>query len=112
MDFPEIFISGDYVVVERSITVKYDKKHISVKLKNKGFYSRYGTVLNKNDKKINDLSIRVDDVIIKRSSVHEKITFTDAYKVVGYGNAVYCTDGSSLFDTMIYGAEPYVTEGY
>ena len=112
MDFPEIFISGDYVVVERSITVKYDKKHISVKLKNKGFYSRYGTVLNKNDKKINDLSIRVDDVIIKRSGVHERITFTDTYKVVGYGNAVYCTDGSSLFDTMIYGAEPYVTEGY
>ena len=111
LSFPDIFISGDYVIVERTITNRYDRKHVSVKLKNKNFYSRFGTVLFKNDKKINDIAVRTDDVIIKRSIVPEEIATTDTYTIKGYSIAVYCTDGTEIFDTMIYGAEPYPAGG-
>jgi hypothetical protein len=112
LNYPEIGIVGNYVVIERTITSRYDKKNVAVKLKNKGFYSRYGTVLNKNDKQVNNLSIRSDTVIIKRSSVSDKITATDELSTRGCGNAVYCTDGTAYFDTMINGLTPFVTEGF
>jgi hypothetical protein len=109
---PEIGIVGNYVVVERTITNRYDKKNVAVKLKNKGFYSRYGTVLNKNDKQVNNLSIRPDVVIIKRSSVSEKVAMVDEISTRGCGNAVYCTDGAAYFDTMINGLTPFVVWGF
>jgi len=77
LNYPSLGIQGDFVIVERTITDFYDKFKINVKLKNRGFYSRYGTILNKNDKQINNLSVRTDDVIFKQSSTEETVTWTE-----------------------------------
>jgi hypothetical protein len=81
LNYPDIGVVGDYVIVERTITDFYEEKRVQVKLKNRGFYSRYGTIYNKGTKQINNLSVRADDVVIKSSSFVENMTATDLWLV-------------------------------
>lgn len=73
-------ISGEYVVVERTITDFYDKLNVALKLKNKNFWSRYGTIYNKNDKQINNLSINTDRLILKQSQINENYEPEDEFQ--------------------------------
>ena len=70
---PELNINGSFVIVERTITDFYDQYKINLKLKNRGFYSRYGTVFNRNKKEINNLTIRKDDLVLKSASAGETV---------------------------------------
>jgi hypothetical protein len=106
LDYPGLFITGDYVVVERSIShFDNDKKRISVTLKNKGFYSRYGTIFNKNQKTINSLTIRADDLVNKYSSVNEFFQFSDLFALDNAG-VVYFPSNTGVFEPMIDGFYP------
>ena len=96
LDYPDLNIQGSYVIVERSISDFYDKYKITVKLKNRGFYSRYGTVYNKNNKEINNLSIRTDTAVLKQSSVFESVMWEDDWEAAQ--DFMELTPGT--FDTM------------
>ena len=79
LNYPELRIVGNFVIVERTITDNYDKYKVQLKLKNRGFYSRYGTVYNKNKKEINNLTIRQDDLVLKQSQIGETVTWSDSW---------------------------------
>jgi hypothetical protein len=100
LNYPELNIVGDYVIVERTITDLYDKKKVSLKLKNKGFYSRYGQVYNKNNRQINNLSVRSDDLVIKQSSFTEQTTTTDTWIIQPATLQYYPGDGTDLCDPV------------
>lgn len=74
---PGLNINGSFVIVERTITDFYDQYKINLKLKNRGFYSRYGTVFNKNKKEINNLTVRKDDLVLKSASAGETVGWTE-----------------------------------
>jgi hypothetical protein len=95
LNYPELGVVGDYVIVERTITDFYEEKKVQVKLKNRGFYSRYGTVYNKSTKQINNLSVRADDVVIKSSSFVENMTASDTW-LVEQGTLEYYPSSTDL----------------
>lgn len=87
---PSLNISGVYVITERSISSwGHDAVWIRVKLKNKNYFSRYGTVLLTVDKK------RGGDVkIYKQASISDDLTLSDGF-VVDAGDLVcYPTSGA------------------
>jgi hypothetical protein len=68
-NLPEINIVGDYIITERQISRLTDEKPaVQLTLKNKQYYTKYGTVYNKYDKNIRRLSINEKTVIIKTDS--------------------------------------------
>lgn len=78
LNYPDLNIQDTFIVVERTIRDFVDDEYmINVKLKNRGFYSRYGTSFNKNTKEINNLSVRTDDLILKTSNIIETIQIVD-----------------------------------
>lgn len=77
LDYPNLNITGNYVIVERQIVDFYEEFKVTLKLKNRSFYSRYGTIYNKGIKEINNLSVRADDVITKTSVVPETVDLED-----------------------------------
>jgi hypothetical protein len=81
LHYPELNISGTFVIVERTITDFYDKYRIALKLKNRGYYSRYGTVYNKTTKEINNLSIRQDELVLKSSNIEEVVTWEEEWEI-------------------------------
>ena len=82
LDYPDLNIQGTFVITERTITRFYDEEfRIALKLKNKGFYTRYGTVLNNNTKEMTNLSVNANAVIGKTSYVYESQTWADEFKV-------------------------------
>lgn len=101
LDYPDLYISGDYVVVERTITDRYDKFTVQVKLKNKGFTSRYGTIYNKNNKTINDLTIRPNELVQKYGSFQDQMGLTESWDVSNGGIIVFPGHGSGeIFDAQ------------
>lgn len=97
LSYPDIDIEGRYVIVERKIIdFGPDQYKITIKAKNKNFYSRYGTVLEKNDTQVNNLSIRTDDLVFKNNVLAEIFPAVEAYLLESFG--VICfpaeTDGS------------------
>ncbi len=93
---PDFDIVGDYVIVKRTIKrLTDDLLRVTLELKNKNYWMKYGTVYADFDKAITSLSIRSDTVIVKpeRTSVSDiDITST----IVGYGGDViqYPTTGA------------------
>lgn len=81
LNYPDLNIVGNFVITERTIVDFYDKFRISLKLKNRGFYSRYGTVLNKNTREINNLSIRSDKKIFKNSNFGDTVTWIETLEI-------------------------------
>ena len=65
-NLPDINITGDYIITERSIT-RFDntRQRVSVTLRNKQYYLKYGEVYHKYDRNIRRLSVRRDVTIVK-----------------------------------------------
>ena len=79
LDYPDLNMQGYFVITERTISDFYDKFKIRIKMKNKGFYSRYGTAYNKNTKEINNLSVRTDASIFKYATSTEIVAWTEEW---------------------------------
>lgn len=84
LSYTALGISGDYVVVERTIKeFSPDEFLVSVKLKNKGFYSRYGTILKANTREVTALAAKSNKAIttytwVKYSANADGSGMTDA----------------------------------
>lgn len=72
--------------------------------------SRYGEVLNKNNRQINNLSVRTDDLVVKTSAVSETVSTDEVYIINSAGVIYYPGSGSNIFDPMLEGFYP--VEGY
>lgn len=82
LNYPSLGIDGNFVIVERTITDFYDDKYkVNLKLKNRGFYQRYGTAFNKDIKQINNLSIRSDKKVFKNSTFNDSIQWSEEWQV-------------------------------
>lgn len=68
--------------------------------------SRNGTVLVKNDKQINNLSIRTDDLIIKTSRASETVSISDFVDLDTAGVIYYPTSEATIFDPAVGTAYP------
>ena len=95
-------ITGQYVITERSISAfGVDQFWIRVKLRNKNFFSRYGTVLVKPEKQVGK-----DLKVYKNSIISDAMSVTDEYTVSNLGLVFWPTDGAfvdPLFDTFYPG---------
>lgn len=89
LNYPDLYIVGEYVVVERLISDRYDVFTIQVKLKNKGFTSRYGTVYNKNNKTINNLTIRPNELVQKYGSFQDIMSTSETWLLLNGGLLCY-----------------------
>ena len=96
LNYPDIGVNGKYIVVERTITDMYDKQRVQVRLKNRGFYARYGTVYNKFQKQINNLSIRADDLVIKTTGIFETTNNQETWHADQSTLLYYPGDGTDL----------------
>lgn len=79
---PDINITGDYIITERSIT-KFDetRQRISVTLRNKQYYLKYGEVYHKYDRNIRRLSVRRDVTIVKpEASYIENLNLDESWE--------------------------------
>ena len=81
LNYPELNIEGEFVIVERTIVDFYEEFKVNLKLKNRSFYSRYGQVYQKGQKEINNLAVRADDVVNKTSLVPETIAMTEEIEI-------------------------------
>lgn len=102
MNYPSLMITGKFVIVERTITYGYDSPIIRVKLKNKNFYSRYGTIYNQYNKTIKDLTVGSGSLVYKTNSAIETLSMIDNFSVEN-GGIVYYPVGESSTD-LIYPA--------
>jgi hypothetical protein len=72
---PALDIVGEYVIVERRIEDYSEEKfRISVKLKNNGLFSRYGTVLKDDEKKVRPAAL-----IYKNAFAEDNFNFSEEY---------------------------------
>lgn len=86
-------IVGEYVITERSIQdFGPDKKLIKVKLKNRGFYSRYATSLTKKEKQV-----RPDTIVYKQTQIGDTATASESL-TFDIGNMIYYPVGSGSSD--------------
>lgn len=106
LDYPDLDISGQFVVVERSLQDYFDKLQITVKLKNKNFYSRYGTILKKNDDQVTSLTVRPDDVILKTADTVELFAPEEEYEDFNLGIIFFPSSGPNIFDPQLGGVYP------
>lgn len=106
LQYQELGISGQYVIVERSISYFADLFKVTLKLKNKNFYSRAGTVLFKDDKQINNLSVRTDDLVFKTSQILEVANFVDDFDIQQSG-IIYYPGSTDIFTPGAPGASYY-----
>lgn len=97
LDYPDLDITGKYVIVDRSISYFGDVYNVPFTLKNKNFYNRSGTVLDKNDKQLNNLSIRIDDAVFKTSVITDQLTLTDEFTFSQGTVIMYPSGGSDLW---------------
>lgn len=97
----DLGIVGNFVIVERAISDFGDTWLIRLKLKNKGFFSRYGTVLKKVEK-----VIRPESLVYKQTSIGDTATSTDSF-IFDIGNMIYFpTSGALLSDPELPGFYP------
>ena len=93
-NYPELNITGQYVIVERTITDYLDYFTINVKLKNKNFFSKYGTVLKKESKKVGK-----DVKVYKESQLKDIVHATEAITIENAG-IIYWTMSNGFFDQL------------
>lgn len=99
----DLGINGIYVITERTISYfGVDKVLIKVKLKNRGYFSRYGRSLKKFDKLVRpDTIVYKQTQLIDTATATEQLTF-DNGGVIFYPVAV----GSDLTDPALDGFYP------
>jgi len=101
---PDINITGQYVVVERSISGFGPSEFwVQVKLKNKGFFSRYGTSL-KTVKKNRAQTTKV----YKTALIGDSVSALDSIEFDHAGLVCYpvASTGGAIFDTGVPGFYP------
>ena len=89
LDYPGLGIVGQFVVVERTLTDFYEESNIKIKLKSRNFYSRYGTILQKDDKSIKNLTVRTDVTVAKVSNVIDGLEMCESYDLDSAGVIFY-----------------------
>jgi hypothetical protein len=99
-DLPEINITGDYIITERSITRLTDTKpRVRLVLKNQNYYTKYGAVFNKYDKNVRRLSVNSNAVIIKtEAGWNEVLTFDESWEQAGL---IYYPTVSDFIDPVL-----------
>jgi hypothetical protein len=99
--YPELGVAGDYVIVERTIEdFGPDKLRVSLKMKNKGFFSRYGTVFKRRDKKEKRVV-----VVYKSSLFGDNLSLVDV-PVFELGGMVYYPTSGLFTDPELDGFFP------
>jgi len=98
LSYPNLDIIGDYVIVERSISDFYGQFTVNVKLKNKGFSSRYGTIYQKNNKVINNLTVRTDDLVQRFNSFMDTFHMIDSWSLRDGGLICFPATGSDIIE--------------
>lgn len=105
-DLPELNIEGDYIITGRSIQrLTEEKPLVTLTLKNKQYYLKYGSIFADYDKNILRLSVNASSVIIKtEASYNETLAFSEDYEQAGL--VFYPTSGDfSDPATLIYPME-------
>ena len=93
-DLPDQRITGQYVITERNITNFGTENYwIRIKLRNKNFFQRYGTVLVSPTKQKGK-----DTKVYKSSNISDSISISDAYTFDLGGLVAYPTDGATFID--------------
>ena len=91
---PDLNIVGNYVITERELSPFGTEMIISVKLKNKGYFARYGTTLNKG-KKNKGSTVK----IYKTTVMGDKVTNTETLTAEAL-DLVYCPTSGAYADPM------------
>ena len=104
-DLPQIKIQGEYIIVARSIKRLTDEKPlVSLTLKNKQYYLKYGDIFKSFDKNIRRLSVNAKSVIIKtEASYNENLGLRESFEQAGlifYPTVSEFSDPTSLFYPM------------
>ncbi|MHC1623290.1 MAG: hypothetical protein ACXQTR_01715, partial [Candidatus Methanospirareceae archaeon] len=104
-NLPDIHIVGDYIITERSITrLTETKQRVRLVLKNKNYYTKYGSVYNKYDKNVRRLSVNAKAIIIKtEASYNETLSMGEVWEQAGivfYPTASEFIDPVPLFYPM------------
>lgn len=95
-------IVGEYAVVERTIKAfGVDSVWISVKLKNKNFFSRYGTTLVRRPKTSGE-----DAKVYKNLSFSNNVSATDQFTIDSAGIVFYPSPSAALNDPGLPGFYP------
>jgi len=99
---PDLNIEGQFVVVERTISAFGPNEFwIKVKLKNKGFFSRYGTTL-KTTTKTKGATTKV----YKTTVFGDSVSVSDSVQIDHCGLLFWPTDGTLLTDPELSGFYP------
>lgn len=84
-DLPQIGITGEYVITERSIepffgdlTQNFEQKlKIKLKLVNRDYIKSYGETISSLRRDINQLSVREDDTVVNSPAVMETVSLAE-----------------------------------
>lgn len=99
LSFPDQYINGEYVVVEKITTLSPNYRGISLVLKDKGFLTAYGTIFYQNYKN-GPTNIREDDVIVETNTAESNLTLS----VSAWGLSPLCCFADD--------GQPWLWEGY
>lgn len=99
--YTSLGIEGLYVVVEQTIQHYYDGAYkVSVKMKNRNFYCRYGQSFRRYEKKVGGSKL-----VYKNSAIGDIATANDEYSFATAGTVFYATAGDYT-DPMLPGFYP------
>lgn len=91
LNYPELNIDGQFVITERTITNFYgDVFKVTLKLKNRGYYTRYGTIYDAHSNEIIKLISSSTDSVFKNSYVYDNVLFTDEIEADEYFMQLTC----------------------
>lgn len=97
---PDLGIVGQYVITERSLSAFGENMWSRIKLKNKNYFARYGSVL------VNSTKTKGENVkVYKNTNISDSITITDSVVFESAGLAYWPTE-SDFMDTMLDGFYP------
>lgn len=94
--YDDLGIVGDYVITERNIEDFGEELLISLKLKNKGLFSRYGTVLKTRDK-----NKQREIIVYRQSFISNDLMIRDKVFANDYGMMYFPSSGTDLIDPFI-----------
>lgn len=100
-NFSTLGITGEYVITEREVSYFTESEfRIRVKLKNRNFYSRYGTVLEKYDKEINTLIAQAGNAVNKLTQIKNNIELSEIWAEELTQTTIpnYPATGSNLYE--------------
>ncbi len=116
-DLPEISLTGEYVITERTITPLLQdltedmekRLKITLKLVNRDYLKSYGEIIRDLERDVAQLSIREDEIVVDASVINEHTTYSEKQST-HQDIAYYATTGvinGSLFSPCDLGNPVY-----